>query len=82
MRKGEKREYEYLSAEVIKKACSGDTEALSQVVIRYRNYARKCFKNAAESKYKLNMRKVPVEDLMQEVWMDLTRVLVGKFVVC
>ena len=79
MRRVMDKPYEYLSTDMIINACSGDKEAMGQVVIRYRNYAVKCLRTAAESKYRLNLRQLPEEDLMQEAWMKLTQVVVKKF---
>ena len=74
-------EYEYLPVDDIVKACGGDSAALSRVIGRYRGYAYKCFRSRAESKYKLNMRRIPTEDLMQEVWIKLVEVITTRFVV-
>ncbi len=77
--RGEFDSYDYLSAEEIIGACDGDLEALGSVVMRYENYARKCLRGIASKKYGLEMKSLPKEDLMQEVWLELIRVLRKRF---
>ncbi|MCR5596132.1 MAG: helix-turn-helix domain-containing protein [Lachnospiraceae bacterium] len=81
MRRNPYEEYEYLPVEVIRSACEGDSTALSAVIRRYRSYAGKCFRTIAESKYELHMSNIPVDDLMQEVWIKLIEVIRTKFVI-
>jgi hypothetical protein len=72
-------DYKYIKTETIKKACGGDGEALEKVILRYENYGRKCLRNIAATKYNLDINSVPMDDLMQNVWMRLIRVIVRKF---
>lgn len=74
----EKR-YVYIDEVTIKKACGGEEKALNAVITRYMNYGRKCFRTIATTKYNLDMRSVPMDDLMQLVWMRLVKVIVKKF---
>ena len=43
--------YDYLTEETIRKASEGDSKALSDVILRYMNYGRKCFRTLATTKY-------------------------------
>lgn len=78
-RKEKDKDYEYLSAEVIRKASKGDKDALNAVIARYQNYARKCLMMIAGTKYNLDEKTVPVDDLMQIVLMRLVKVIVKKY---
>ena len=76
---GKKTDYAYVSADTIKKACAGDDKALGEIILRYTNYARKCFRTIAITKYCLDIKSVPMDDLMQLVWMRFVKVIVKKF---
>jgi hypothetical protein len=78
-RKSKVEDYKYIKAETIRKACGGDGEALGTVILRYENYGRKCLRNIAATKYNLDIKSLPMDDLMQYVWMRLIRVIVRKF---
>lgn len=78
-KRGNYENYEHLNVETIKRACKGDGDALSAVISRYQNYGRKCFRTIAITKYNLDMRTVPMDDLMQVVWMRLVKVIVKKY---
>ena len=72
-------DYEYLEVEVIKQACKGEGRAWEKVIYRYDNYARTCLRQIAGSEFGLDERYIPVDDLMQTMWMELIRVIVTKF---
>lgn len=78
-KKKEYKDYDYLSVETIRRASKGDRDALDAVVSRYQNYGRKCLMTIAGTKYNLNIRTVPVDDLMQVVLMRLVKVIVEKY---
>ncbi len=64
---------------MIRRASKGDKDALGAVIARYQNYGRKCLMMTARTKYNLNARAVPVDDLMQIVLMRLVKVIVRKY---
>lgn len=78
-KKGKGDSYVYIDTETIKKACGGNRDAQSRVIQRYLNYARKCFRTIAATNYSLDMRSVPMEDLMQHVWMRFIAVIEKRF---
>ena len=78
-KKGRDNNYVYIDTETIKRACDGDRYAQDKVVRRYLNYGRKCFRTIATTKYNLDMRCVPMDSLMQYVWIRLLDVIVKKF---
>lgn len=67
-RKMARRSYEYLPTKVVRLAVQGDRMAQNQAILRYENYAKTCFRTIAETEYGLKMKDVPMEDLMQMVW--------------
>ena len=73
--------YDYLTEETILKASEGDGKALSDVILRYMNYGRKCFRTLAAPKYGRDPETLPMEDLMQIVWMRFADIIVNKFTV-
>ena len=78
-KRGGFRDYEYLSEDVIRKACSGDREALGKVIARYDNYAIKCAKNMAVGKFGLDIDTIPFEDIMQTIWMRMIELILTRF---
>ncbi len=78
-RKERYKNYDYPGAEIIKRASKGDKDALGVVIARYQNYGRKCLMAIASTKYNLDIRTVPVDDLMQIVLMRLVKVIVRKY---
>ena len=80
MRRKERHKHcDHLGAEVIRRASKGDKDALGAVIARYQNYGRKCLMMIAGTKYNLDVRTVPVDDLMQIVLMRLMNVIVKKY---
>ena len=80
MSKGRRYEkYDHISEDVIRRACKGDGNALSTVISRYENYGRKCFRTYATTVFELDINRVPMDDLMQIVWMKFVEVVVKKF---
>ena len=73
--------YDYLTEETIQRASEGDSKALSDVILRYMNYGRKCFRTLAATKYGRDPETLPMEDLMQMVWMRFAEIIVKKFTV-
>ncbi|MBQ6362287.1 MAG: helix-turn-helix domain-containing protein [Lachnospiraceae bacterium] len=71
--------YDYLSTDVIKLACSGDKEALGKVIARYDNYAIKCTKSMAVSKFGLDVETIPIDDIMQTIWMRMIELILTRF---
>ena len=71
--------YDYLTEETIQRASEGDSKALSDVILRYMNYGRKCFRTLATTKYGRDLETLPMEDLMQMVWMRFAEIIVKKF---
>lgn len=71
--------YDYLTEETIQRASEGDSKALSDVILRYMNYGRKCFRTLATTKYGRDTETLPMEDLMQMVWMRFAEIIVKKF---
>ncbi len=72
-------EYENVSADVIRKACSGDEDAMNMIIVHYQNYGRKCFRTFASTVFDLDVRSIPMDDLMQIVWIEFMRVIRKKF---
>lgn len=71
--------YDYLSYEEIVGACKGDPAAMDMVIKRYEFYATKCLTGIAKCSFGLEVRSMPVDDLMQEVWIKLIRVIQEEF---
>ena len=72
-------DYRHVSADVISEACRGNGEAMNQVIVHFQNYGRTCFRSIASTVFNLDVRCIPMEDLMQLVWIRFMRVIVEKF---
>ena len=72
-------EYENVSADVIREACKGDNGAMNRIIAHYQNYGRKCFRTIASTVFNLDVRFIPMDDLMQLVWIEFMRVIREKF---
>ena len=71
--------YDYLSYAEIENACNGDPTALAMVIKRYEFYAGKCLMGTAQNSFGLELKSLPLDDLMQEVWIKLIRVIQKEF---
>ena len=72
-------EYENVSADVIREACKGDNGAMNRIIAHYLNYGRECFRTIASTVFNLDVRFIPMDDLMQLVWIEFMRVIREKF---
>ena len=72
-------EYENVSADVIREACKGDNGAMNRIIAHYLNYGRKCFRTIVSTVFNLDVRFIPMDDLMQLVWIEFMRVIREKF---
>ena len=79
MSKRRYEDYENVSADVIRKAYKGDNEAMSRIIAHYQNYGRKCFGTIASTVFDLDVRYIPMDDLMQLVWIKFVGVIRDKF---
>jgi len=77
--KGSYDEYDYLEEETIIKACNGDEMAQTEVIMRYDHYVRRVFRTVAKTSFNLNTNEIPVESLIQDVWIEILRIIVNKF---
>ena len=76
--KKKREDYDYVKIDVIRRACRGNGDALGKVITRYHNYGRKCLREIAFQQG-LNTQELPIEDLMQEVWIRMIKLIVTKF---
>ncbi len=81
MSRENKGKYVYPSAKDIGMAVNGDNNAMSRIIDRYQNYGYTCLRNAAREKYNLDLGFIPMDDLMQIVWIRFVSVVRKKFVV-
>ena len=72
-------DYAYLSTDEILKAVKGDSDALEVVMTRYENYAKQCLYGIACDMFNLEPQSLPIEDLMQEIWMKLVPLITERF---
>ena len=79
MSKRRYEDYENVCADVIREACEGDSVAMNRVIAHYMNYGRKCFRTIASTVFNLDVRYIPMDDLMQLVWIEFVRVIREKF---
>lgn len=77
--KGSEGDYDYLSFDVIRRACRNDKEALEKVVSRYDSYALRCLKQIAVGQFSLDTERIPLDDLLQSVWMRMIELIVTRF---
>ena len=82
MHKKEKKKYsnyKYLDEDIIQKACRGEGVEQGAVIARYKNYAYKCFRTIARKVFGLSPEGIPMEDIMQVVWMKYIRIITMEF---
>ena len=70
------QKYNYLSDEIILMACRSDNRALSAVIKRYERYARKIIMKYARRRIPEGSGEVPVEDILQIVWLRLIKAII------
>ena len=71
--------YKYLDEDIIQKACMGEGVEQCAVIARYMNYANKCFRTIASKVFGLSPDGIPMEDIMQVVWMKYIRIITMEF---
>ena len=59
--------YENLKSDVIRKACSGDSSALGEVIAHYQNYVKTIIITTA-LRFELELDDYSIDDLAQIVW--------------
>lgn len=79
MSKRRYKDYENVNADVIRSACKGDNGAMSKIIAHFQNYGRKCFRTIASTTFNLDVRYIPMDDLMQVVWIRFVDVIREKF---
>ena len=70
------QKYNYLSDEIILMACRSDNRALSAVIKRYERYARKIIMKYAKRMFSDGSGEIPVEDILQIVWLRLIKAII------
>lgn len=73
------RSYDYVNAEIIRRASDGDVTALDAVIQRYLNYGRSYLREIAKERYSFDIRPDQIDDLMQHVCVRLFILIVKKF---
>ena len=76
--KKDDRYHKNLKEKVIRKACSGDSSALGEVVAHYQNYVKAVIITTA-LRFDLEPDEIPVEDLAQIVWVKFITRKLGLF---
>ncbi len=76
---GKYEDYDYVEEETVKRACMGDEIAQTEVIKRYDHYVRRVFRTVARSSFNVDPNSIPMDSLMQDVWMKILDVIEKKF---
>ena len=68
-----------LNEDVIRRMCRGDRKAANEIVKYYEKYAKKCIWVIAIGYLGLKPDQIPMDDILQRVWMKFIQVIPQKF---
>ena len=70
---------EYLDSDTVRNACNGEPSAIACVMARYAPYLKRCFVNDVAVEFGLDPELVPMEDILQQVWMKYIWIIMEQF---
>ncbi len=79
MSRRDRSDYEYIKADMIRRASDGDCDALDAVIRRYTNYIKTYIRNIGVRRYELEIGEIPIDDLVQLVNTRLCVLIVKRF---